>query len=407
FQDCNAGIRATLHCNVALMLISPPAMLDALEQEQQRFDRQRRQTYQIVGLLSVVLISIDAFAILSANLYKSWLVRLVHLANNLFMITGALLLIWMLSQRRYNLALIERLAFFLFVFDSLAFNSLLPPLFGQTLAQRWYETVKDDIWLIMVICALAFHLFLYRIAIKFIVIFYSLSLAIVGGQIVLANIQGVDVAPGLRALQVYGSAAVFLGFIYIMGHYRVQAQQLQTEYTLMKEWALVDGLTGVANRRRCEQVLQEAIVRSQRYGEPFTICLWDADHFKQINDTYGHDVGDQVLRQMAQLARSLIRATDTIGRWGGEEFFLLLPHTRQSEAEQLVERLRCALMAEIKVGDRYVTASFGLAEYQSHDDPESLLARADEALYAAKSAGRNRVCVAPHPAIESVALAST
>ncbi|WP_322494747.1 hypothetical protein [Chloroflexus sp.] len=122
----------------------------------------------------------------------------------------------MLSRRCYQLTFLERLAFFLFTFDSLVFNSLLPPLFGQTLAQRWHETVKDDIWLMMVVCALAFHLLRYRIAMAFTIGFYSLSVAIVGGQMVFASLQGINLEPGWRVLQVYASVAVFLGFIYVM-----------------------------------------------------------------------------------------------------------------------------------------------------------------------------------------------
>lgn len=378
-------------------------MDDLIELSNQRFDRQRRYIYQITGLLSLVLLLSDGFTTISSDLFLSWVDRLVHLESIPFTTICVLFLIWMLSQRRYHLAFIERLAFCLFTFDSLVFNSLAPPLFGQTLAQRWHETVKDDIWLIMVVCALAFHLFRYQIAMAFTISFYSLSAAMVASQMWFAGRQGADLAPGWQTLQVYGSAAVFLGFIYVMSHYRMQVQQLQTEYALMKEWALFDGLTGIANRRRCEQALREAMARSERYGEPFTICLWDIDHFKQINDAYGHETGDQVLRQMAQVVRSRIRTADTVGRWGGEEFFLLLPHTRLPEAQQLVERLRCDIMAAIVVGDRPVTASFGLAEYCNDDDPASLLARSDEALYTAKATGRNRVCVNPSLASQPVA----
>ncbi|WP_322494748.1 GGDEF domain-containing protein [Chloroflexus sp.] len=172
----------------------------------------------------------------------------------------------------------------------------------------------------------------------------------------------------------------------------------------MKEWALIDGLTGIANRRRCEQALQEAMARCRRYDEPFTIFLWDIDHFKQINDVYGHEVGDQVLRQMAQLARSKIRASDVVGRWGGEAFFLLLPHTRLGAAMQLIERLRRAVMAEVVVGDRLVKASFGVAEYRGDDDPAGFLARADAALYTAKAAGRNHVRAHPPLASQPIAI---
>ncbi len=103
------------------------------------------------------------------------------------------------------------------------------------------------------------------------------------------------------------------------------------------------------------------MARSKRYAEPFTICLWDIDHSKQINDTYGHATGDHVLCQMTQVARSQIRVADTVGRWGGEECFLLLLHTRWPEVRRLVKRLRHDIM--IVIGNRPITAGFGLAEY--------------------------------------------
>ncbi|GIV90572.1 MAG: hypothetical protein KatS3mg055_3090 [Chloroflexus sp.] len=161
----------------------------------------------------------------------------------------------------------------------------------------------------------------------------------------------------------------------------------------MQEWAFIDMLTGLFNRRRCEQLLQANIEHSRRYHQPLTICLWDIDHFKQVNDTYGHEVGDQVLHQIARLAQSSIRSTDLIGRWGGEEFCLILPNTHLSEAEARVDRLRHLIKTQVRVGQQPVTASFGLVEYDTTDNLASLIRRADEALYAAKAAGRNRVVV--------------
>ncbi|MDW8405972.1 GGDEF domain-containing protein, partial [Chloroflexus sp.] len=292
--------------------------------------------------------------------------------------------------RRGRLVTVERMMFTVFAAESLLFNGIVPPLLGQTLALRWEQTVNDDIWFLLMICTLGFHLFRHRTGVMIVTGLYGLSVAILGGQI-LFSMPHEAIEPGLQSLQVYGMGAIFLCFIYIVSRYRAQTQRLQIEYELMEEWAFVDMLTGLANRRRCEQALREAVARNQRYGEVFTICLWDIDHFKQINDTYGHEGGDQVLRRMARLTRDTIRVNDVIGRWGGEEFFLLLPSTQLAEAEQLAERLRRLIMDQMALGDHAVTASFGLAEYHPSDDQASLLARADAALYAAKSAGRNRV----------------
>ncbi len=365
-------------------------MQTVIEQERGRFDQQRRRTYQIAGSLGVLIVMLDVVT-QSLDHIQPLSVRLIYIANDLFLIAVSLLVIWMITTRRGRLTTVERLMFMVFAAESLLFNGIVPPLLlGQTLELRWEQTVNDDIWFLLMICTLGFHLFRHRTSVMIVTGLYGLSVIILGGQI-LFSMPHEPVEPGLRSLQVYGMGAIFLCFIYIVSRYRAQSQRLQIEYELMEEWAFVDMLTGLTNRRRCEQELQEAIARHQRYGEPFTICLWDIDHFKQINDTYGHEGGDQVLRQLARLARNTIRSTDVVGRWGGEEFFLLLPCVHLTEAEQLADRLRHHIMGQMVLSDHVVTASFGLAEYHPSDDQASLLARADAALYEAKSAGRNRV----------------
>lgn len=365
-------------------------MQTVIEQERGRFDQQRRRTYQIAGALGVLMVAVDVVK-QSLDHTQPLFVRLIYIANDLFLIAISLLVIWLVTTRRGRLTTVERLMFIVFAAESLLFNGIVPPLLlGQTLELRWEQTVNDDIWFLLMICTLGFHLFRHRTSVMVVSGLYGLSVVILGGQI-LFSMPHEPVEPGLRSLQVYGMGAIFLCFIYIVSRYRAQTQRLQIEYELMEEWAFVDMLTGLPNRRRCEQELQEAIARHQRYGEPFTICLWDIDHFKQINDTYGHEGGDQVLRQLARLARNTVRSTDLVGRWGGEEFFLLLPCTRLAEAEQLAERLRLQVMNQIALDHRAVTASFGLAECHPSNDQVSLLARADAALYEAKSAGRNRV----------------
>lgn len=160
-----------------------------------------------------------------------------------------------------------------------------------------------------------------------------------------------------------------------------------------------DALTGLLNRRAFEHVLDREVVRMQRYGEPFTLLMLDVDHFKRINDRYGHAAGDAVLCAVSQTLREHAREVDRVARFGGEEFCLLLPKTLHEGAVLAAERLRHAI-AQIEVPwlDEVirVTISTGLATSQGHEEALSaLLRRADEALYRAKAEGRNRVVCAP------------
>ncbi len=162
--------------------------------------------------------------------------------------------------------------------------------------------------------------------------------------------------------------------------------------------ATTDYLTGVPNRRHFLALIDRELGRSRRYGTLFSLAIVDLDRFKEINDKYGHQVGDSVLRQFSDTCREALRDTDTVGRIGGEEFALLLPNTGLNEAVEVVERARNAIeRSEITTAGndniRY-TASFGLATYTSETDTiATLFTRADDAMYEAKDAGRNRIRV--------------
>ncbi len=371
-------------------------MQTLIAQERERFDRQRRRTYQIAGLLGSGLVAID-IAVVALSTEFSFFARAMYLVNDLFLIAFSLLIVWLISTHRGSLTVIERSIFWLFSAESLLFNGIVPVWLGQTLAQRLRETINDDIWFLIIIGTLGFHIFRNRHSVIIVGALYLLSTLIVAGQTLVAGWQRQPIDDGLQSLYIYGMGAVLLCFIYIASRYRSQAERLHTEFTLLEELAFVDMLTDLPNRRRCEQALQGLIARHHRYGEPLTVCLWDVDHFKQINDTFGHEQGDQVLRALARLGQQTIRATDLLGRWGGEEFCLLLPRTTLAEAAALAERLRQRVMNERMIQEYPVTASFGLAEYHAAETPVSLLRRADQALYAAKAAGRNRVCIAEAP----------
>lgn len=155
--------------------------------------------------------------------------------------------------------------------------------------------------------------------------------------------------------------------------------------------AATDSLTGVANRRTFTELLEGEIVRARRYGTPLALVMYDIDHFKAVNDTHGHDVGDEVLKDITELVRTSIRAADVVARWGGEEFVILVPQSGIDGVLAMAEKLRAAIAGTTFGKAGTVTASFGVTVFSQQDDRASLLKKADDALYKAKANGRNRV----------------
>jgi len=153
-----------------------------------------------------------------------------------------------------------------------------------------------------------------------------------------------------------------------------------------------DGLTGLQNRRRTTERLEIEIARARRYGVPLAVALCDVDNFKQINDRFGHNVGDHVLVQVARSLQTTLREVDLVGRWGGEEFLVLLPDTDVAGTRVVGERLRAGIegLPAFSGGPERVTISVGLAGFDASDSTTGFIDRADQALYRAKKSGRNR-----------------
>ena len=153
-----------------------------------------------------------------------------------------------------------------------------------------------------------------------------------------------------------------------------------------------DALTKLNNRRKLDEVLAFEIKQSSRYQNPFAFILIDIDYFKTVNDTHGHLVGDRVLVELAELLQNCLRTTDIAGRWGGEEFIIILPQQKRLHAQQLAEKLRNTICSHrFTDANITITASFGISEYLPGDSAASLVKRADDALYEAKRFGRNRI----------------
>lgn len=179
-----------------------------------------------------------------------------------------------------------------------------------------------------------------------------------------------------------------------------RTQELSAAYSRMEELALRDGLTGLLNRRAMRDRARAGLAQARRRQSPFALAMIDVDHFKAINDTYGHAAGDQVLGHMARVLSGAVRASDDVGRWGGEEFLVLLPAADAGEAAVAAERLREQIAATECHADARpiaVTVSIGVAILEGPrlgtTGLDVLIRVADAALYHAKAQGRNRVAV--------------
>jgi diguanylate cyclase (GGDEF)-like protein len=176
-----------------------------------------------------------------------------------------------------------------------------------------------------------------------------------------------------------------------------RGKELKQAYARIEELAQFDELTGMLNRRMIMAALADEMARARRSGTPCSVALIDLDHFKRINDQFGHPTGDEALRTFSITAFANIRSIDKLGRYGGEEFLLILPETEPDTATQMLERLRAIVAGSnwtAIASSMAVTISGGITAVREDDSPDTALARADAALYRAKAAGRNRVLAA-------------
>jgi diguanylate cyclase (GGDEF)-like protein len=185
---------------------------------------------------------------------------------------------------------------------------------------------------------------------------------------------------------------VYVVLLLAISQLRQDARQSRQHALAMQQVAITDVLTGLPNRRGLAEHLAVGAALAQREVQSLSVMLIDVDHFKHVNDSHGHAVGDTVLVALADVLAPLLRTSDRIGRWGGEEFLVVVPATRLKTATELGERLRKAVEAHTFTQGLKVTISVGVAECGLNDTVDQLLVRADTALYTAKQGGRNQVC---------------
>jgi diguanylate cyclase (GGDEF)-like protein len=175
----------------------------------------------------------------------------------------------------------------------------------------------------------------------------------------------------------------------LVGYKLIENHEKLTEK--IKRLSEEDYLTRLYNRRKIHEVIDNEILRSRRYNSDFAIILFDIDNFKTTNDTFGHNIGDKLLVEIAHIIRQTIRETDIAGRWGGEEFLIFCPQTGRDGAFALAEKLRANIEKHEFEDVGYKTASFGVAHIEHDDNVKAIINRADQALYSAKDSGKNMV----------------
>lgn len=189
-----------------------------------------------------------------------------------------------------------------------------------------------------------------------------------------------------------GKALFAAGIVFDITHKKDQEQKLMEENKSLVIEASTDPLTGIANRRSLCEELEQYFNPHIHIQKPLSIILFDIDYFKQFNDDHGHLAGDEVLRQVARILNESIRGFDTVGRYGGEEFLVILPNTDLQKAKRAAERARISIETLVIEGLPKITISGGVVQRLENEDSDSLIDRADQKLYQAKSSGRNRIC---------------
>jgi diguanylate cyclase (GGDEF)-like protein len=209
----------------------------------------------------------------------------------------------------------------------------------------------------------------------------------------LAVLRRLESAAAIAMFAILGASGLFI-FRPMVRRICADRESLQGANEALAELAVTDQLTGAYNRLKFNEVLTDQVSRAARYHEPLSVVMFDIDHFKAVNDTYGHGAGDDMLREISHRVGGAIRGVDWLFRYGGEEFVVAAPHTNLGNAALLAEKLRQLVAGAPFPQGITGSISLGVAQLCPGETVEELMARVDAALYAAKNAGRNRVAVA-------------
>jgi diguanylate cyclase (GGDEF)-like protein len=311
-----------------------------------------------------------------------------HMIFSLFILfyLACILALW---SRVVSIRLAERVMFLgvgLFLFVHLSYVLYA----NASLADARTTITEVSYTTLTVLYVVAYLIFDSRTALRISLTMFGLELFAVLVKAISEAPDGPNTGAVLWALRMHAFMGAVIALIYASSYLKDQLLSQREMAEAMHRLAHTDQLTGVANRRELYSGLQKEIKKSERYGRPLSIIFFDLDNFKSVNDTYGHDCGDRVLRDVVRITERVLRTTDRLGRWGGEEFVVLAPETNLQEASRMAERLRVEIATHRNGSAPTVTASFGFAEIEAGDTPEALIKLADQGLYKAKFLGRNR-----------------
>lgn len=346
-------------------------------------DNLKRKAY-----LTSLTVSFPAVLLLWFTLgYEQPFVRLVFPVLALFCAVCA----WTLWRNVVSLKFVERVTFIMVTV--LVFSHLIYKVYSaDNLAEVMTELTETTYTSMAILCLISFLIFENNLALKLSLTTYAASLLIVLGSPLLGSTGWLSSEEISWIFRMYAFLGSVIAFVYVLAYSKEQLVRQRTTAETMQNLAYTDHLTGLANRRQLYVDLEREIKASERYERPLSIILFDLDHFKQINDTYGHQSGDLVLQRVARTVESRLRSVDHFGRWGGEEFIIVSPETNLEQATFLAERVREALNTQSSQSSVPTpTASFGVTQYLIGEDIETFLQGADEALYLSKTQGRNRI----------------
>jgi diguanylate cyclase len=259
----------------------------------------------------------------------------------------------------------------------------------------WLELQQSTYFTVMLFAAFVYMSFPTRVAIV-IAGAAALLVALVGAARLWPDHGPGTSEPFVGFVRYVVFLGVLIGALHVLSVLKSALAASRARADALAGLAYRDPLTDLANRRGLYDALERAMKHADRHQRPLSVLLFDLDRFKTVNDRLGHDVGDRVLRGVAAAVTRVLRAGDTLGRWGGEEFLVVAPDTDPDAALVLAERLRAAV-ADVPVphAEVNVTASVGVTEHVPGESYDDLLVRVDGSLYAAKAGGRDRVVVAP------------
>ncbi|WP_078553801.1 GGDEF domain-containing protein [Bacillus alkalicellulosilyticus] len=337
----------------------------------------------------------DRFQLLKRKLYL-WLIPilLLALANNFFywdsitlrskiVITFLLIFFtfgWIILYKKWKLILVERVV--LFVICSIhLLNSY--GMLQLMVTEGAFDSTETFIWAPLTYIFICVSL-TGRAGALLALFIWALTLGI--------NLLFINDIPSFKYALFSQYHLANLVYIIIM----FSARHILTSYAEMdtlKKLAYIDQLTGIHNRGSIFASLEQMTEAAQKNHTPLSIIFFDIDYFKKINDRFGHQIGDSVLIDITNIVKDQLPKTTSFGRWGGEEFIILLPNTTVSESLSIAEKIRLAIEQHNFIEGYQVTSSFGLESFQTNDTVDSLLERVDQALYVAKESGRNQVNV--------------